>query len=86
VIYPYTQWNGKQLYLSLYTILQVVFRPQQSKHKSLIAACSEFEERLSDCKDLLFHLDCKEAGQLEFDRIFNWQVRFVGTDFNVFYL
>ncbi|XP_071685110.1 midasin isoform X2 [Lolium perenne] len=53
---------------------KVVFRPQQSKHKSLIAACSEFEERLSDCKDLLFHLDCKEAGQLEFDRIFNWQI------------
>uniref|UniRef100_A0ACD5WZY3 Uncharacterized protein n=1 Tax=Avena sativa TaxID=4498 RepID=A0ACD5WZY3_AVESA len=53
---------------------KVVFRPQQSKHKSLIAACSEFEERLSDCKDLLIHLNCKEAGQLEFDRIFNWQI------------
>uniref|UniRef100_A0ACD5ZCK1 Uncharacterized protein n=1 Tax=Avena sativa TaxID=4498 RepID=A0ACD5ZCK1_AVESA len=53
---------------------KVVFRPQQSKHKSLIAECSEFEERLSDCKDLLIHLNCREAGQLEFDRIFNWQV------------
>jgi hypothetical protein len=70
-------WNRQQLYLFSYTILQVVFRPQQSKHKSLIAACSEFEERLSDCKDLLTQLKCKEAGQLEFDRIFNWQVKFV---------
>jgi len=55
-------------------ILQVVFRPQQSKHKSLIAACAEFENRLSDCKDLLANLNCNGAGQLEVDRVCNWQV------------
>ncbi|GJN20772.1 hypothetical protein PR202_gb08190 [Eleusine coracana subsp. coracana] len=48
---------------------KVVFRPQQSKHKSLVAACFEFEERLSDCKDLLSNLNCKGVGQLEIDRI-----------------
>ncbi|CAM0956904.1 unnamed protein product [Alopecurus aequalis] len=53
---------------------KVVFRPQQSKHKGLIAACCEFEERLSDCKDLLIHLNRKDAGPMEFDRIFNWQI------------
>uniref|UniRef100_M8BCY6 Midasin n=1 Tax=Aegilops tauschii TaxID=37682 RepID=M8BCY6_AEGTA len=40
---------------------KVVFRPRQSKHKSLIAACCEFEGRLSDCKDLV-------------NRICNWQI------------
>lgn len=53
---------------------KVVFRPQQSKHKSLIAACCEFEERLSDCKDLLINLNCKGVGQLEVDRVCNWQI------------
>ncbi|KAM3408334.1 hypothetical protein ACQJBY_001473 [Aegilops geniculata] len=53
---------------------KVVFRPRQSKHKSLIAACCEFEGRLSDCKDLLSHLNCKGAGQLEVNRICNWQI------------
>ncbi|VAH03975.1 unnamed protein product [Triticum turgidum subsp. durum] len=52
----------------------VVFRPRQSKHKSLIAACCEFEGRLSDCKDLLVHLNCNGAGQLEVNRICNWQI------------
>ncbi|PVH31778.1 hypothetical protein PAHAL_9G230700 [Panicum hallii] len=53
---------------------KVVFRPQQSKHKSLVAACSEFENRLSDCKDLLANLNCNGAGQLEVDRVCNWQI------------
>lgn len=76
-----SEWTRFVLILIHY--LQVVFRPRQSKHKSLIAACCEFEGRLSDCKDLLSHLNCKGAGQLEVNRICNWQVRFVGTDFNV---
>lgn len=54
--------------------LQVVFRPRQSKHKSLIAACVEFEDRLSECKDLLANLNCEGLGQLEVDRVCNWQV------------
>uniref|UniRef100_A0A452YC37 Uncharacterized protein n=1 Tax=Aegilops tauschii subsp. strangulata TaxID=200361 RepID=A0A452YC37_AEGTS len=53
---------------------KVVFRPRQSKHKSLIAACCEFEGRLSDCKDLVSHLNCNGAGQLEVNRICNWQI------------
>ncbi|KAG2548684.1 hypothetical protein PVAP13_9KG211085 [Panicum virgatum] len=53
---------------------KVVFRPQQSKHKSLVAACAEFENRLSDCKDLLANLNCNGAGQLEVDRVCNWQI------------
>nr|CAB3494534.1 unnamed protein product [Digitaria exilis] len=53
---------------------KVVFRPQQSKHKSFIAACFEFENRLSDCKDLLANLNCEGAGQLEVDRVCNWQI------------
>ncbi|KQJ96949.1 midasin [Brachypodium distachyon] len=53
---------------------KVVFRPKQSKHKSLLAACCEFEERLSDCNDLLSRLNCIGAGQLEVDRICNWQI------------
>ncbi|RCV42665.1 hypothetical protein SETIT_9G233700v2 [Setaria italica] len=53
---------------------KVVFRPQKSKHKSLVAACFEFENRLSDCKDLLANLKCKGAGQLEVDRVCNWQI------------
>ncbi|XP_062201313.1 midasin-like isoform X2 [Phragmites australis] len=53
---------------------KVVFRPQQSKHKSLVAACFEFEDRLSDCKDLLANLNCKGVGQLEVDRVCNWQL------------
>lgn len=63
-------------------ILQVVFRPQQSKHKSFVAACFEFENRLSDCKDLLANLNCEGAGQLEVDRVCNWQVRYVCTDYD----
>ncbi|KAI5016290.1 hypothetical protein ZWY2020_006141 [Hordeum vulgare] len=39
---------------------KVVFRPRQSKHKSLIAACCD-------------HLNCNGAGQLEVNRICNWQ-------------
>jgi len=53
---------------------KVVFRPQQSKHKSLIAACAEFENRLSDCKDLLANLNCNGVGQQEVDRVCNWQI------------
>lgn len=60
--------------LNLVRIWQVLFRPQQSKHKSLIAACLEFEDRLSDCKGLLANLNCKGVGQLEVDRVCNWQV------------
>ncbi|CAL4925261.1 unnamed protein product [Urochloa decumbens] len=56
------------------TRAKVVFRPQQSKHKSLVAACFEFENRLMDCKDLLTNLNCKGAGQLEVDRVCNWQI------------
>jgi hypothetical protein len=65
-------------------ILHVVFRPQKSKHKSLVAACFEFENRLSDCKDLLANLNYKGAGQQEVDRVFNWQVRYDGFYFDVF--
>uniref|UniRef100_A0A0E0M8B9 Midasin n=1 Tax=Oryza punctata TaxID=4537 RepID=A0A0E0M8B9_ORYPU len=53
---------------------KVVFRPPQSKHKSLIAACCEFEERLSECKSLLTSLNGNEVGQLEVDRVCNWQI------------
>lgn len=61
--------------LTLCAFLQVAFRPRQSKHKSLIAACLEFEDRLSECKDLLANLLNSEGlGQLEVDRVCNWQV------------
>ncbi|KAL6842329.1 hypothetical protein ACP4OV_027756 [Aristida adscensionis] len=53
---------------------KVVFRPQQSKHKSLVAMCYEFEDRLSDCKDLLAILKSDGVGQLEVDRVCNWQI------------
>ncbi|KAJ1295332.1 hypothetical protein BS78_01G216000 [Paspalum vaginatum] len=54
---------------------KVVFRPRQSKHKSLIAACFEFEDRVSECKDMLANLKCKRGvGQLEVDRVCNWQI------------
>ncbi|KAL6643149.1 hypothetical protein ACP70R_021330 [Stipagrostis hirtigluma subsp. patula] len=53
---------------------KVVFRPQQSKHKGLVAVCYEFEDRLSDCKDLLAKLNCNGVGQLEVDRVCNWQI------------
>uniref|UniRef100_A0A0D9XKA7 Midasin n=1 Tax=Leersia perrieri TaxID=77586 RepID=A0A0D9XKA7_9ORYZ len=53
---------------------KVVFRPSQSKHKSLIAACYEFEERLSECKSLLNSLNGNGVGQLEVDRVCNWQI------------
>ncbi|TVU30479.1 hypothetical protein EJB05_22106, partial [Eragrostis curvula] len=71
--------NGQKLLQELRTEekdlrSKVVFRPQQSKHKSVVAACIEFEDRLSDCKDLLAKLNCKEVGQLEVDRVCNWQI------------
>uniref|UniRef100_J3N351 Midasin n=1 Tax=Oryza brachyantha TaxID=4533 RepID=J3N351_ORYBR len=53
---------------------KVVFRPPQSKHKSMIAACCEFEERLSECKSLLTSLNGNEIGQLVVDRVCNWQI------------
>uniref|UniRef100_A0A0E0QZY1 Midasin n=1 Tax=Oryza rufipogon TaxID=4529 RepID=A0A0E0QZY1_ORYRU len=53
---------------------KVVFRPPQSRHKSLIAACCEFEERLSECKSLLTSLNGDGVGQLEIDRVCNWQI------------
>ncbi|KAG8091817.1 hypothetical protein GUJ93_ZPchr0012g21118 [Zizania palustris] len=53
---------------------KVVFRPARSKHKSLIAACCEFEERLSECKTLLASLNGNGVGQLEVDRVCNWQI------------
>jgi hypothetical protein len=66
--------DGELVGLTLCAFLQVVFRPRQSKHKSLIAACLEFEDRLSECKDLLASLTCEGLGQLEVDRVCNWQV------------
>ena len=68
------KWNGELVGLTLCAFFQVVFRPRQSKHKSLIAACLEFEDRLSECKDLLANLNCEGLGQLEVDRVCNWQV------------
>uniref|UniRef100_A0A0E0ISW3 Midasin n=1 Tax=Oryza nivara TaxID=4536 RepID=A0A0E0ISW3_ORYNI len=53
---------------------KVVFRPPQSRHKSLIAACCEFEERLSECKSLLTSLNGDGVGQFEIDRVCNWQI------------
>jgi midasin len=47
-------------------------------------ACCEFEERLSECKSLLTSLNGDGVGQLEIDRVCNWQVRFVGTGLFVF--
>ncbi|KAF0928097.1 hypothetical protein E2562_037875 [Oryza meyeriana var. granulata] len=53
---------------------KVIFRPPQSKHKSLIAACCEFEERLSECKSLLTSLNDNGVEQLVVDKVCNWQI------------